>query len=98
MQHCNRTTGKQVFAQADFELARAARGDYAAVGWFGLVPVSQNLLSLLHLRVRAGEVEFKFPGSARDVNFYGGQAAALHSQMELLVSLAGTVSLETIHG
>jgi len=63
-----------------------------------LVPVSKNLLGLFYLFLRAGEMEFQFSSSARDVNLDGGQTIALHSQVELFVSLANSVALKTCHG
>jgi len=43
-------------------------------------------------------MEFQFSSSARDVNLDGGQTIALHSQVELFVSLANSVALKTCHG
>ena len=64
----------------------------------GLGPFSQNLLGLLHLLIRAGEVKLHFAGAACDVDLNGGQTVALHAQMQLLVSFAWTVALEACHG
>ena len=67
-------------------------------GRWRLVPVSEDLFGLFYFLLRAGEVKFQFPGSARDVNLDGGQTTALHSQVELFVSLAYSVALKTCHG
>ena len=43
-------------------------------------------------------MKFHFSGSARDVNLDGGQPTPLHSQVELFVSFAYSVTLKTCHG
>ena len=63
-----------------------------------LIPVRQDLFRLFYLFLRAGEVKFEFSGSACDVNLDGGQPAPLHSQVELFVSFAYSVTLKTCHG
>ena len=62
-----------------------------------LVPVGKDLLGLLDLFVRAGEVKLQFSCPARDVNLDRGQTIFLHSQLELFVSLAYSVTLKTCH-
>jgi hypothetical protein len=63
-----------------------------------LVPIGKDLLGLFYLFLRAGEVKFHFPGSARDVNLDGRQTTALHSQVELFVGFVYSVALQTSHG
>jgi hypothetical protein len=65
--------------------------------WVWLVPVGEDLFSLFYLFLRAGELHFDFSGPAIDVNLDGGQATALHSQVELFVNLAYSVALKTTH-
>ncbi len=63
-----------------------------------LIPVSQDLFRLFDLFLQASEVKFEFSGSACDVNLDGGQSAPLHSQVELFVRFAYSVTLKTCHG
>ena len=57
------------------------------------VPVSQDLLGFFYFLFRAGKVKFDFPRPASNDNFYGCEAAPLHSQVELLVSFVRAVTL-----
>ena len=63
-----------------------------------LIPVSQDLLGLFDLFIRAGEVKFEFSGSPCDVNLDGGQPTPLHAQMELFVNFEYSMPLKTSHG
>jgi hypothetical protein len=63
-----------------------------------LIPVSEDLLRLFDLFLRASEVKFEFSGSACDVNLDGGQPAPLHSQVELFMNFSYSVTLKTLHG
>ena len=63
-----------------------------------LVPVGEDLFGFLYLLIRTGKVKFHFSSSSGDQNLNGRQPAPLHSQMELFMSFANPVVLETIHG
>ena len=80
------------------EIASAAGNGVALTLLGSLVPVGEDLFGLFYLFLRAGEVKFHFSGSAGDVNLDAGQTTSLHSQVELFVSLAYSVTLKTCHG
>jgi hypothetical protein len=61
-----------------------------------LIPIRQNFLRLDDLVRRTGKTEFQFSGLARDLDFDGFEAVALHAGMELFVGFAGAVLLEAV--